>query len=107
MRAFAQFLQQELGLAGTGEDVCDICAGSDRYAMYRAGPVLSISVSPTARQGTGAVAQPLPHVPPPTPTAEQSPLLFSVFSHHHQCNPSAVAKLLRFAPALSVWKVQL
>ncbi|NXW75278.1 UPP2 phosphorylase, partial [Hirundo rustica] len=43
MRAFAQFMQRELGLAGAGEDVADICAGSDRYAMYRAGPVLSIS----------------------------------------------------------------
>ncbi|NXE37969.1 UPP2 phosphorylase, partial [Ptilorrhoa leucosticta] len=38
MKAFAQFLHQELGLAGDGEDVADIC-----YAMYRAGPVLSIS----------------------------------------------------------------
>lgn len=46
MRAFAQFMQRELGLAAAGEDVADICAGSDRYAMYRAGPVLSISVSP-------------------------------------------------------------
>uniref|UniRef100_A0A674H302 Uridine phosphorylase n=1 Tax=Taeniopygia guttata TaxID=59729 RepID=A0A674H302_TAEGU len=43
MRAFAQFMRRELGLAGAGEDVADICAGSDRYAMYRAGPVLSIS----------------------------------------------------------------
>ncbi|XP_048165723.1 uridine phosphorylase 2 isoform X1 [Corvus hawaiiensis] len=43
MRAFAQFMHRELGLAGDGEDVADICAGSDRYAMYRAGPVLSIS----------------------------------------------------------------
>ncbi|KAF2978257.1 hypothetical protein EK904_000591 [Melospiza melodia maxima] len=43
MRAFAQFMQRELGLAAAGEDVADICAGSDRYAMYRAGPVLSIS----------------------------------------------------------------
>ncbi|XP_039236422.1 uridine phosphorylase 2 isoform X1 [Pipra filicauda] len=45
MRAFAQFMQRELGLAGAGEELPDICAGSDRYAMYRAGPVLSISVS--------------------------------------------------------------
>ncbi|XP_005049808.1 PREDICTED: uridine phosphorylase 2 isoform X1 [Ficedula albicollis] len=43
MRAFAQFMQRELGLPGAGEDVADICAGSDRYAMYRAGPVLSVS----------------------------------------------------------------
>ncbi|NWV29139.1 UPP2 phosphorylase, partial [Origma solitaria] len=43
MKAFAQFMHRLLGLAGDGEDVTDICAGSDRYAMYRAGPVLSIS----------------------------------------------------------------
>ncbi|NWR06177.1 UPP2 phosphorylase, partial [Paradoxornis webbianus] len=43
MREFARFMRRELGLARPGEDVADICAGSDRYAMYRAGPVLSIS----------------------------------------------------------------
>ncbi|NXX43144.1 UPP2 phosphorylase, partial [Tricholaema leucomelas] len=43
MRAFAQLMQKELGLAGDGEELADICAGTDRYAMYRAGPVLSIS----------------------------------------------------------------
>ncbi|NXW06513.1 UPP2 phosphorylase, partial [Fregetta grallaria] len=43
MRAFAQFMHKELGLTGDGEDLRDICAGTDRYAMYRAGPVLSIS----------------------------------------------------------------
>ncbi|NWU15881.1 UPP2 phosphorylase, partial [Cephalopterus ornatus] len=43
MRAFAQFMQRELGLAGAGEELPDISAGSDRYAMYRAGPVLSVS----------------------------------------------------------------
>ncbi|XP_009883779.1 PREDICTED: uridine phosphorylase 2 [Charadrius vociferus] len=43
MRAFAQFMHKQLGLAGDGEDLADICAGTDRYAMYRAGPVLSIS----------------------------------------------------------------
>ncbi|XP_053925291.1 uridine phosphorylase 2 isoform X2 [Cuculus canorus] len=43
MRAFAQFMHKELGLEGDGEDLADICAGTDRYAMYRAGPVLSIS----------------------------------------------------------------
>lgn len=45
MRAFAQFMHKELGLPGDEEDLADICAGTDRYAMYRAGPVLSISVS--------------------------------------------------------------
>ncbi|KAF1652721.1 Uridine phosphorylase 2, partial [Aptenodytes patagonicus] len=43
MRAFAQFMHKELGLMGDGEDLADICAGTDRYAMYWAGPVLSIS----------------------------------------------------------------
>uniref|UniRef100_A0A8B9T7V1 Uridine phosphorylase n=1 Tax=Anas platyrhynchos TaxID=8839 RepID=A0A8B9T7V1_ANAPL len=43
MKAFAQFMHKELGLEGSGEDVADICAGTDRYAMYRTGPVLSIS----------------------------------------------------------------
>ncbi|KAI1237417.1 hypothetical protein IHE44_0014685 [Lamprotornis superbus] len=49
MRAFAQLMQRQLGLAGAGEDVADMCAGSDRYAMYRAGPVLSISTKKTPR----------------------------------------------------------
>ncbi|XP_065527264.1 uridine phosphorylase 2 isoform X2 [Lathamus discolor] len=43
MKAFAQFMHKELGLKGDGEDLADICAGTDRYVMYRAGPVLSIS----------------------------------------------------------------
>ncbi|NXR15667.1 UPP2 phosphorylase, partial [Semnornis frantzii] len=43
MRAFAQLMQKELGLAGDGQELVDICAGTDRYAMYRTGPVLSIS----------------------------------------------------------------
>ncbi|XP_031446687.1 uridine phosphorylase 2 isoform X1 [Phasianus colchicus] len=43
MRAFAQFMHKELGLEGDGEDLADICAGTDRYAMYRVGPLLSIS----------------------------------------------------------------
>ncbi|KFW80371.1 Uridine phosphorylase 2, partial [Manacus vitellinus] len=48
MRAFAQFVQRELGLAGAGEELPDICAGSDRCAMYRAGPG-----SPSASHGMG------------------------------------------------------
>ncbi|XP_040296727.1 uridine phosphorylase 2 isoform X2 [Bufo bufo] len=43
MRDFAIFIHQELGLDGDGSDVTDICAGTDRYSMYKAGPVLSIS----------------------------------------------------------------
>ncbi|XP_008176713.2 uridine phosphorylase 2 isoform X1 [Trachemys scripta elegans] len=43
MKAFAQFMHKELGLEGDGKDLKDICAGTDRYSMYKAGPVLSIS----------------------------------------------------------------
>ncbi|NWH19036.1 UPP2 phosphorylase, partial [Grus americana] len=37
MRAFAQLVHQERGLAGDGEDLADICVGTDRYATYQAG----------------------------------------------------------------------
>lgn len=50
MKAFAQFMHKELGLEGDGKDTKDICAGTDRYCMYKVGPVLSISVS--TLQGT-------------------------------------------------------
>ncbi|XP_037645261.1 uridine phosphorylase 2 [Sebastes umbrosus] len=43
MKAFAQFIHQELGLPGNPEEVRDICEGTDRYCMYKVGPVLSIS----------------------------------------------------------------
>ncbi|KAM6080384.1 LOW QUALITY PROTEIN: uridine phosphorylase 2 [Theristicus caerulescens] len=43
MRAFAQILHKELGLTGDGEGLAALCAGTDRYATYRAGPLLSIS----------------------------------------------------------------
>ncbi|XP_060113347.1 uridine phosphorylase 2 [Heteronotia binoei] len=43
MKAFAQFMHKELGLEGDEEDMKDICAGTDRYCMYKVGPVLSIS----------------------------------------------------------------
>lgn len=45
MKAFAQFMHQELKLTGNPEDLQDICEGTDRYCMYKVGPVLSISVS--------------------------------------------------------------
>ncbi|NWQ89506.1 UPP2 phosphorylase, partial [Burhinus bistriatus] len=41
--AFAQFMHKELGVAGNGEDLADICAGPDWYTVYRAGPLLSVS----------------------------------------------------------------
>uniref|UniRef100_A0A8C4YML4 Uridine phosphorylase n=1 Tax=Gopherus evgoodei TaxID=1825980 RepID=A0A8C4YML4_9SAUR len=43
MKAFAQLMHKELGLEGDGKDLKDICAGTDRYSMYKAGPVLSIT----------------------------------------------------------------
>nr|XP_004651918.3 uridine phosphorylase 2 [Jaculus jaculus] len=43
MKAFALFMHKELGLEGGGEDIEDICAGTDRYCMFKTGPVLSIS----------------------------------------------------------------
>ena len=45
MKAFALFMHKELRLADSEEDIKDICAGTDRYCMYKIGPVLSISVS--------------------------------------------------------------
>ena len=45
MKAFAQFIHQELGLPGNKDEISDICEGTDRYSMYKVGPVLSISVS--------------------------------------------------------------
>ncbi|XP_075841282.1 uridine phosphorylase 2 [Microtus pennsylvanicus] len=43
MKAFAQFMHKELQLEGDGDDIEDICAGTDRYCMFKTGPVLSIS----------------------------------------------------------------
>uniref|UniRef100_A0A287CUF3 Uridine phosphorylase 2 n=1 Tax=Ictidomys tridecemlineatus TaxID=43179 RepID=A0A287CUF3_ICTTR len=45
MRAFAMFMHKELRLQGDGEDVKDICTGTDRYCMFKTGPVLFISLS--------------------------------------------------------------
>ncbi|KAK3542894.1 hypothetical protein QTP70_006317 [Hemibagrus guttatus] len=43
MRSFAQFIHQQLELPGNADDIRDICEGTDRYSMYKVGPVLSIS----------------------------------------------------------------
>uniref|UniRef100_A0A8C6A753 Uridine phosphorylase 2 n=1 Tax=Marmota marmota marmota TaxID=9994 RepID=A0A8C6A753_MARMA len=45
MRAFAMFMHKELRLEGDGEDIKDICARTDRYCMFKTGPVLFISLS--------------------------------------------------------------
>ncbi|XP_018596111.1 uridine phosphorylase 1 isoform X2 [Scleropages formosus] len=43
MRSFIQYIAGELRLSDPNADFPDICAGTDRYSMYKAGPVLSIS----------------------------------------------------------------
>lgn len=43
MKAFALFMHKELGLEGDGDDIEDICAGTDSYCMFKTGPVLSLS----------------------------------------------------------------
>ncbi|XP_029348905.1 uridine phosphorylase 2 [Echeneis naucrates] len=43
MKAFAQFIHQELKLPGSPEEIKNICEGTDRYCMYKVGPVLSVS----------------------------------------------------------------
>lgn len=45
MQAFIKYVSSELGLGLPGEDHPNICVGTDRYAMFKAGPVLSVSVS--------------------------------------------------------------
>lgn len=45
MKAFIRCVGAELGLDCPGRDYPNICAGTDRYAMYKVGPVLSVSVS--------------------------------------------------------------
>ncbi|KAF6116885.1 uridine phosphorylase 2 [Phyllostomus discolor] len=43
MKAFALFMHKELQLQESGEDVRDICAGMDRYCMYKTSSVLAVS----------------------------------------------------------------
>ncbi|XP_053570296.1 uridine phosphorylase 1 [Bombina bombina] len=43
MKAFTQYVAGELELGDPKDDIANICAGTDRYAMYKVGPVLSIS----------------------------------------------------------------
>lgn len=45
MNTFIRYVAIELGLDHPGEEYPNICAGTDRYAMYKVGPVLSVSVS--------------------------------------------------------------
>lgn len=43
MKSFIQYVAVELGLGRPGEDYPNICSGTDRYAMFKVGPVLSVS----------------------------------------------------------------
>ncbi|KAM9216660.1 uridine phosphorylase 1 isoform 1-T6 [Dugong dugon] len=43
IKAFTSYVAQELGLERPGVDHPNICAGTDRYAMYKVGPVLCVS----------------------------------------------------------------
>lgn len=52
MKSFIAYIAEELGLGGPGSDYPNICAGTDRYAMYKVGPVLSVSVSNLTTHGT-------------------------------------------------------
>lgn len=43
MKFFIQYIAEELKLGDPKADIPNICAGTDRYAMYKVGPVLSVS----------------------------------------------------------------
>lgn len=45
MKAFTEYIAKELGMADPNGEYPNICEGTDRYAMYKVGPVLSVSVS--------------------------------------------------------------
>lgn len=45
MKTFTTYIAELLDIGNPGYDYPNICAGTDRYAMYKAGPVLSVSVS--------------------------------------------------------------
>lgn len=49
MEAVAQFMMRELGLQlPVGQRPVNIISDTDRYAMFKVGPVLTVSVSITA-----------------------------------------------------------
>ncbi|XP_071373567.1 uridine phosphorylase 1 [Centroberyx affinis] len=43
MKSFIEYIAAELGLEDPKSEYPNICAGTDRYAMYKVGPVLSVS----------------------------------------------------------------
>lgn len=44
MKAFIEYIAAELNMEDPHSEYPNICAGTDRYAMYKVGPVLSVSV---------------------------------------------------------------
>lgn len=44
MKAFIEYIASELNIEDPKSEYPNICAGTDRYAMYKIGPVLSVSV---------------------------------------------------------------
>lgn len=44
MKAFTEYIAAELSMEDPKSEYPNICAGTDRYAMYKIGPVLSVSV---------------------------------------------------------------
>ena len=45
MKSFIEYIAAELSMEDPKAEYPNICAGTDRYAMYKIGPVLSVSVS--------------------------------------------------------------
>ncbi|XP_004676588.1 PREDICTED: uridine phosphorylase 1 [Condylura cristata] len=43
MQSFIRYLALELGIQHPGDDYPNLCEGTDRYAMFKVGPVLSVS----------------------------------------------------------------
>lgn len=66
MKAFIRYVASELGLDRAGMDYPNICAGTDRYAMFKVGPVLSVSVSTCPPGGSVLGLCKLPTCPPHT-----------------------------------------
>lgn len=44
MKAFTEYIAAELSMEDPKSEYPNICAGTDRYVMYKIGPVLSVSV---------------------------------------------------------------
>lgn len=44
MKSFIEYIAAELKMEDPKSEYPNICAGTDRYAMYKIGPVLSVSV---------------------------------------------------------------